>query len=589
MASTSLQSGSAAFGLFPYNCIDTELTLLNIFCFFSGRHHINWSESVLLSDVKSTYYRFVEDRNNDTTAGPATNHHEESTAQILSINATEESAGHGQPNVEKTVDDFRIRKSTSVSDISAVDEAAKSGVPSATEETTSSSDDFPSTIRSVFDHLSAIFPCVFELSSGSVVNDTQKNPYVTLSPSFLEQLNNEELFLALDAAMRTFSNDGFLSKEPNLELPIPWLERLSSQAHNDATTSTSVDRVPMYSIVLARIELAVFETYRGQLQSEPSIATATSLDHSPSPDEKKNVGVDGDADLGHVDESISSPMGPVFVAAADNSAGITAKSRRSTFDLQQIKNVLAFSQVLHGNGSMSASTMTELSRPFVQVWFGSKSNYHVDINRLVVIPLPWILHSREDDQQNGRAIDFVHLDEALREVLKALADRASDNDTTKRALKDGAVHGASCGRIRTANVGVVHGTPRASNGVREDGNAPETTSSSITLEDTVDTPPSNNNSKKKKKKKKKPKAKVCYSVTTLRFFNSVCSRFLTLMFILDRKIKQMPTQHLPQKKRLNILTMTTTTTTRRRMMALPMIVAKRRQFSPRRLRKVRTP
>jgi hypothetical protein len=508
--------------------------LINNLCDLSGRHHINWSESVLLSDVESTYSRFVERNNATDTAETATNYgDDESTAQKLPVvSETEESASHGQPNTDP-VDDFRIRQSLSVSDLSVVvDEvSAKSRVLSSAEEATLQRDDFPS-IQSIFDHLSVVFPCVLELSSGSSVDDTTKHPYVTLQPSFLKKLKNEELFLALDAAMRTFSNDGFLSKETNLEFyNNPWLERLSSQTNNDAKSmSTSLDRLPMYAIVLARIELAVFDAYHEQLQVEPS-DDATSLDPLPSAVEYRNVPGAGIADDVVVvvvdDESSSSPKELATGATGHFAGSDSAKSRRSVFDMRQIENVVSYSKVLHGHTtSISASTMRKLARPFVKVCFGSKSNYHVDINHLVVMPLPWMMHARDNCQQDGRGIDFVHLDEALRGVLKALTDSASANGTTKRALKDGTVHGASDGGIRSANVGVVHGASVASNGALNEGKSPETTPFSDTLPETVDTPPANNNSKKKKKKKKKPKSKVCIHCSVFFSVFSRCSNFV---------------------------------------------------------------
>jgi hypothetical protein len=486
----------------------------------------------LLRDVESTYSRF-EKGSKDDTAGTVTKE-DASTAKKFPANAPGDSTSHGKPNVE-LVDDFRIRKT--VSDTAVVAEAAKSrelsfSELSSTEEATSN-DDFPS-IQSIFDHISVVFPCVFELSSGSVVDE--KNPYVTLQPSFLEKLKSEELFLALDAAMRTFSSVGFLSKEPNLDLANPWLERLSRANEN----ATFLGRVPMYG------------TYREQLQSESRHATA-SLDPSPSADEKKKV--PGDEIVGVDDESSSSPEEP-RADTAGKSASDNAKSRRSPFDMQ-IENVLSYSKVLHGHTSISATAMSELARPFVKVCFGPKSNYHVDINRLVVMPLPWVMHARNDDQQHDRAIDFVHLDEALRGVLRALADRTSGN-STKRASKEGAIHVTSSGGNLTLKdeavhvtsgggnrtskegavihvEGVVHGTPGGSNHAAKEGDAvPETTPSSA-AEEAGNTPPSNTNSKKKKKKKKHKGSKVSKHFLTFLFSMQSSFGFLTLFLFLIEK------------------------------------------------------
>ena len=259
------------------------------------------------------------------------------------------------------------------------------------------------------DHVCTLFPSLLKHVSGEIDGDDH-HPFVTINPVYLENTSSEELILLLDAMGQEASKAPFLSKAKTNNATIGreekqseektaendtqfWLDSLLANESGTHSEDSQSSEVPLYALLIARMEFAVFESYqksKGRLQ----------MFSEANKDESTAYPKEGE---GSVKSSSSQPK---YVTAAL---------------IGDVRNCL---RLLKEGRPSSDQGLDEIMQPVVDAFLGGTPSVLCSAESLLFTPLSWLALS----SKTGSGIDFASLDAA---ILSALHQATSGTRPSK--------------------------------------------------------------------------------------------------------------------------------------------------------------
>lgn len=211
---------------------------------------INWGNLVPLKIVKETYTKFETKFENSNAHADGTKPREHVGDIVLTDNGTSGDVTTKGDAAEAPVesDAFRIHP--------ASDSQPGEIFQLRSNDLATRENDTLNVVRTIFDHVCAVFPSAFEHMSGTVKDE--RFPYVTIQSSYLVDTSDSDLLEALDSIASSAFKTPFLSQELSFsDKSLPWLlARLS-----DMEEANLEAKVPLYSLLLARVELAAAQAF----------------------------------------------------------------------------------------------------------------------------------------------------------------------------------------------------------------------------------------------------------------------------------------------------------------------------------------
>ena len=232
---------------------------------------------------------------------------------------------------------------------------------------------FPrSSPMSLFDWISVSFPSAFRQSSGKVFDE--RYPFVTIDPSFIEQIGDEELFLALDSLSFSLLQREFLVRDAasgNI---------LGENQSEDTTLSLS-------AYLLSRMESSVLES------------------HTAS----------GQKGLSELSEH-SKPSSESTIYASAHSTEASSYEDHTLEESQPPRTVSLVRDLISRSQSIDGSTLNcEALKEFLVDVFPSAAVESVRLPALFFTPLQWLAAVKESH-------DFVLMDAAVDKALRRIAE-----------------------------------------------------------------------------------------------------------------------------------------------------------------------
>jgi len=379
---------------------------------------IDWDATVSIKDVEAAYCEFNElalSSFRSAADDDVGNQQQRRKALDAWMQKRKGNASASSPSgdCEVDLDEFRIgRSGGGIRDESSQDTSA-AGVRTSL-----------SLLRSFLDNVVVIFPSAFEHVSGNPFDEAF--PCVSVDPLFLGQSGGEDLFLAVDGMVRRVRNAPFLCDDveklfseevggTSTSLTSAWLEPLVRNSRWMSDDPSEI-RIPLYALLMARFEFAVFESYR-----ERSLRPSVSTDVSPVDDEKALSKVEGDS------TSIRA------ASSRDNKPGVTGKdpvSRTSSL-AAMIRDVGELVVRLQGRSdTFDSERLGEIWSPFAEACVAGDGSGPRMRGVRDLLFTPFSLLARV---AHPMKFDFDTLDYALGGSLKRMAS-IQVNETDRRSL-----------------------------------------------------------------------------------------------------------------------------------------------------------
>ena len=145
-------------------------------------------------------------------------------------------------------------------------------------------------IAEVMENTRCIFPAASKIATASITGDhntsnelllqhqeKQKQPFMTINPSYLHSVTGDELLVAFDEIMAMAFTDSSSDEPcsfilPEEATPASWIDLLRSYATTDAATSVStpLQYIPLYILVLCRFQYSLARSYSGRSLEQPN-------------------------------------------------------------------------------------------------------------------------------------------------------------------------------------------------------------------------------------------------------------------------------------------------------------------------------
>ena len=139
-------------------------------------------------------------------------------------------------------------------------------------------------IFEVMDNTRCIFPAASKIATAAIIGEhvtsqqlldhhgrKQKYPFITINPSFLHSVSGDELLVALDEIMSMAFTDSSSDDTCSFILPeeatsASWIDLVRSYSTSDTTsyTSSSLQSIPLYILVLSRFQYSLASSYAGR-------------------------------------------------------------------------------------------------------------------------------------------------------------------------------------------------------------------------------------------------------------------------------------------------------------------------------------
>lgn len=230
----------------------------------------------------------------------------------------------------------------------------------------------------IVEQVAVIFPSAFEHISGNI----ERYPYVMVRPTYFDRVSDEEQFLALARSQANFLS--FETTDTKKD-PLLWLRRLSGD--------TKLNRlVPLYALLLARFEWAVWESF-------------LEFEHSRSGTQQDQL-TDGT-------DAVEMTM-----------AVVTNKSDYPRKHLLSILgDVLSYCGALNDlSMTIDSDTLAGFMAPFAEACLPTNHSsawpYAHQVENVILTPLSWLLFS----SGHGGPIDLGLLDKAVDASLRRMQD-----------------------------------------------------------------------------------------------------------------------------------------------------------------------
>jgi hypothetical protein len=145
-------------------------------------------------------------------------------------------------------------------------------------------------IAEVMDNTRCIFPAASKIATAAITGDhntsnellqqhqqKQKQPFMTINPSYLHSVTGDELLVAFDEIMAMAFTDSSSDEPcsfilPEEATPASWIDLLRSYTSTDTATSTStpLQSIPLYILVLCRFQYSLARSYSERSLAQPN-------------------------------------------------------------------------------------------------------------------------------------------------------------------------------------------------------------------------------------------------------------------------------------------------------------------------------
>jgi len=145
-------------------------------------------------------------------------------------------------------------------------------------------------IAEVMENTRCIFPAASKIATATITGDhntsnellqqhqqKQKQPFMTMNPSYLHCVTGDELLVAFDEIMAMAFTDSSSDEPCSFILPeeatsASWIDLLRSYATTDVVTSTStpLQSIPLYILLLCRFQYSLARSYSGRSLAQPN-------------------------------------------------------------------------------------------------------------------------------------------------------------------------------------------------------------------------------------------------------------------------------------------------------------------------------
>ena len=238
---------------------------------------------------------------------------------------------------------------------------------------------------SLFDRISLSFPSAFRQSSGRVIDESF--PFVAIDPTFIEQIGDEELFLALDSLSLSLFQREFLVRDASTG---------NSLAENQSEDTT----LPLSALLLSKMESSIVESFSA---SEQKGISELSVHSKPSSDSTIYASAHGTESSANEDQP---------------------EDAQPTTTLSIVKDLISRSRSVED----SAANRVAL-KEYLADAFACGTDDSVRLAALFFTPLQWLAPADE-----GISHDLAFMDDRVEKALR----RISELNVAKAAI--GASH-----------------------------------------------------------------------------------------------------------------------------------------------------